>query len=799
MRSIRAIPTQLIPLGRLGENECTQILFDVSGWLEEYPSAAIGLYNLRPGDTESYPVASVTLEDSTAIWTITNTELSAVGKGRCELVALQDGVVAKSSIYTTVIGEALDGSGETPEPWEDWKEEFVELKNDVEEAAETAYNASQAIQNLGVEATTLSPGSEATVTKEVDPESGAVTLGFGIPKGVQGNKGDKGDPGFSPSASVAKSEKTATITITDSNGTTTTQIKDGENGEDGFSVTANVVQGQGSARITITDKAGTTFSTIYDGEDGYSPSAVVLKKDYGARVQVTDKEGTTFADIYNGEDAVSPTASVSKSGTTSTLTVTDVNGTTYTSIEDGSDYVLTSQDKEEIATIASSQIDLSDYAKKTDIPDISGKIDSTEKGEANGVAELDNSGKVPSSQLPSYVDDVVEYASEVNFPVPGESGKIYVALDTDITYRWSGSAYVKIGSSLSLGETSSTAYRGDRGKAAYDHAVTNKGSAFASGLYKITTNSEGHVTGTTPVQKSDITALGVPGDMIVVQDAIPTDPDTKIWLPETVPSSVTVPTVTEMESALASKVDDVQVNGISVVTHGVANVPIASSSAFGVFKTGSTTGTGLYLNPTSGILFTSPASTDELKAGTNTNRPVVSSNGHVSTFYGLAKAAGDATQASSANPVGTYTDDAKTAIKSMLGVPDLIVATVLETAEIITEYDQGDDDEMIFDANFVEDGYNSKFVTVDDASTILNAYKAGKHVVLHFIASTGSGSSASYSFGEDGYFSINGIDYNKASDAQICMAYDYMNFGAGMSSQPYVDGNGKISCPIYVD
>jgi len=138
-------------------------------------------------------------------------------------------------------------------------------------------------------------------------------------------------------------------------------------------------------------------------------------------------------------------------------------------------------------------------------------------GTANGVAELDSNGKVPSSQLPSYVDDVLEYDSKSAFPAIGESGKIYVARDTNKTYRWSGTAYVEISESLALGETSSTAYRGDRGKVAYDHA-SSKGSAFASGLYKITTNAEGHVTAAAAVVKSDITALGIPAQDTVYDD-----------------------------------------------------------------------------------------------------------------------------------------------------------------------------------------------------------------------------------------------------------------------------------------
>lgn len=102
------------------------------------------------------------------------------------------------------------------------------------------------------------------------------------------------------------------------------------------------------------------------------------------------------------------------------------------------------------------------------------KVDKTKVGAAGGVASLDAGGLVPSSQLPSYVDDVLEYPSPGDFPSTGEEGKIYVTKDTNLTYRWSGTGYVEI--SKSLGETSSTAYRGDRGKAAYDHSQVRDGS-----------------------------------------------------------------------------------------------------------------------------------------------------------------------------------------------------------------------------------------------------------------------------------------------------------------------------------
>ena len=181
------------------------------------------------------------------------------------------------------------------------------------------------------------------------------------------------------------------------------------------------------------------------------------------------------------------------------------------------------------------------------------KLEKSLKGAASGLAELDANGKVPAAQLPSYVDDVIEaYKSGADFyedsahtaakKITGESGKIYVDLHTNVTYRWSGTAYVEISASLALGETDSTAYRGDRGKIAYEHsqsahartdATATAGSttngkikidgsdvtvythpsyaAKTSGLYKITVDATGHVSAATAVAKDDITALGIPG------------------------------------------------------------------------------------------------------------------------------------------------------------------------------------------------------------------------------------------------------------------------------------------------
>lgn len=146
---------------------------------------------------------------------------------------------------------------------------------------------------------------------------------------------------------------------------------------------------------------------------------------------------------------------------------------------------------------------------------VNGKfIPTSEKGAANGVASLDAAGKVPTAQLPSYVDDVLEgylhtdgkfYKEEAHTTViTGEAGKIYVDLKTGKTYRWSSTTFVEISASLALGETSSTAYPGDKGKIAYDHAQLKTGNPHGTtktdiGLGNLTNDKQmkGLASGTT--------------------------------------------------------------------------------------------------------------------------------------------------------------------------------------------------------------------------------------------------------------------------------------------------------------
>ena len=140
-------------------------------------------------------------------------------------------------------------------------------------------------------------------------------------------------------------------------------------------------------------------------------------------------------------------------------------GTTAGTVMEGNDSRVT----QAVSDIA--EIKAKNTAQDTEIAK---KLNASEKGAANGVATLDAQGMVPTSQLPSYVDDVLEFDSKSDFPATGEDGKIYIAKDTNLQYRWSGTAYVEISPSLALGETAQTAYPGNKGKQNADDIASIK-------------------------------------------------------------------------------------------------------------------------------------------------------------------------------------------------------------------------------------------------------------------------------------------------------------------------------------
>lgn len=185
---------------------------------------------------------------------------------------------------------------------------------------------------------------------------------------------------------------------------------------------------------------------------------------------------------------------------------------------------------------------------------------------------------IPLSLLPSYVSNVVEVNSFSDLPATGESNKIYLTKDTNKSYRWGGTSYVELATGVALGETELTAYRGDRGKIAYEHSLTegSLGSAIAQGMYKVGFSATGHITSYDTVAKSDLDAIV--GDNI-------------------------------------GKVNGVSVNGTAITLDSsyVANIPAGTSSNFGVVKVDGTS-----ISSTSGIISVVEASSANISARNST-------------------------------------------------------------------------------------------------------------------------------------------------------------------------------------
>lgn len=315
-------------------------------------------------------------------------------------------------------------------------------------AATTAAAARDAIVNMELDVTTLGPDADATASGAL--VDGKYILSLGIPQGQKGDTGNQGIQGVT-GVGISKVEQTGgnhaagtmdTYTIYFTDGTTTTfQIYNGANGEGSGDFMANgTVPMTGDLNMNSHKVMGVATPTADTdaAPKGYVDSAA------GARIPATQK---------------------GQAGGVATL---DDSGKVPASQLPSMDYVPNSQ-KGAAGGVAT--LDSSGKVPSAQLPGMD-YIPTSQKGAASGVAELDSTGRVPSSQLPSYVDDVLEFTNRAAFPATGEDGKIYVAEDTNITYRWGGTEYVEISSSLALGETSSTAYRGDRGKTAYDHSQT---------------------------------------------------------------------------------------------------------------------------------------------------------------------------------------------------------------------------------------------------------------------------------------------------------------------------------------
>ena len=478
------------------------------------------------------------------------------------------------------------------------KSNVLSAVGEAQNYATTAQSASQAIQNMNVEAVTLGVDSDVTVEKSVDPVTGAVTLTYGIPKGVKGEKGDKGDQG-----------------IQGIQGERGIQGEQGERGEKGDKGS----KGDKGDPFVYSDFTPEQLASL-KGEKGdtgskgdkgdaftyadFTPEQLAsLKGERGEQgiqgVQGDKGDAFTYADFtpeqlasLKGEKGDKGDAFEYSDFTPQQLA--SLKGEKGDKGEDGQNYVLTENDKQEIAGLVDAPVEDVQVNGTSIVTD----------GIANiPVATNDNLG-------------VVRTNSTYGIYVTNGTLAINNASESDIK----------------SGTNSAKPLTPNR-----EHMSVFYGLAKASG--DTTQSASDNTVGTyTDGAKSAIqTMLGVPS----VDDVV----------------------------------TDVQINGTSVTTDGVAEIPIASVNDFGVIKPGLRTEVN-----SSGQLIVRASSDNGIKQGTTYNSVITPQWAHATAFFGLAKAAGDITQSTSNNAIGTYTDEAKTAIKQMLDVKDDYDSLVVEVS-----------------------------------------------------------------------------------------------------------------------
>jgi hypothetical protein len=220
-------------------------------------------------------------------------------------------------------GAAYEGM-DPPQPTQDMWAQILAIAQNAgaenaaaaEQSAEEAEASKEAIQDMNVQAETLPDESPLTVTKEVDPETGAVTLIFGL---TRGPKGTKGDDGYSPTITITPIQGGHRFTVTDKDHPTGQSFDvmngapgaPGSPGQDGYSPTITITPIQGGHRFTVTDEnhpTGQSFDVMdgTKGDQGYSPAVTITTITGGHCVTITDEDhptGQSFDVLDGASDA----------------------------------------------------------------------------------------------------------------------------------------------------------------------------------------------------------------------------------------------------------------------------------------------------------------------------------------------------------------------------------------------------------------------------------------------------------------------------------------------------------------
>ena len=266
MRKVEAKVSKTICLGRIGENLHTVVSFEESGsFLAMYPNASVHVLNKRPDDPAAYPVDPyfVRIEDGKVVWDVQSSDLAQKGCGQCELLFVEDQVVAKSVIYMTEILSALDATENPPEPWEDWVRRLINASEHgpyIQDGTWWVWDYSR--------------------EEYVDTETPA--------RGPQGEQGIQGETGTSITGTSMNNNYTLTVYFSNGTSYTTPTLR----GVTGNGISNVVLNNNDTLTFTFTD--GNSYTTpALRGPQGLKGDPFTVKKTF---------ESIDEMESYDGDD-----------------------------------------------------------------------------------------------------------------------------------------------------------------------------------------------------------------------------------------------------------------------------------------------------------------------------------------------------------------------------------------------------------------------------------------------------------------------------------------------------------------
>ena len=206
-------------------------------------------------------------------------------------------------------------------------------------------------------------------------------------------------------------------------------------------LTLTGISGNPLANVSLTGTlAGTSIGATLAGSQGFTVGVLTPTPPNNATVTIAAGNVLTGGGTFTTDQANNSTITINHEDVSSATSISGLTGAAVISEVSVDAYGHTTGLGQRNLTLGDLGFSASDY------------LASTLKGANNGVAELDGSGLVPTSQLPSYVDDVLEYTNVASFPAVGETGKIYVDTTNDDIYRWTGTQYIQVNDAVSTAD-----------------------------------------------------------------------------------------------------------------------------------------------------------------------------------------------------------------------------------------------------------------------------------------------------------------------------------------------------------